>query len=162
MPPKRPYDQSGSREPIISPVPHTSLCPACLNSLAHSLFVSPVRRSPYLREQSVRAFLSLVDDATASLATGYPLERISHHDLDFILRAELAVIEWRLAIKLARLNQRIAFFDTFQVELGEYSRLQPSKLPIPGKQSLITRAKNKIWDSIGMSGMSAISGSVPE
>jgi hypothetical protein len=77
-----------------------------MDSLAHYLYSSPVRFSPYLADHSTRAYLSLVDDATSSLSLHVPLERITHHELDRILRGELAVAEWRISFKLARYHQR--------------------------------------------------------
>ena len=89
------------------------------------------------------------------------MERVTHHDLNFILRGELSVVEWRLAIKLARLNQKTAFLDTFPVRIGEYSQMEPVKKPPPEDESMISKVKGKLWTSIGLGGKPAMAAQGP-
>lgn len=92
------YQQIGKDHPVFHPDSH--LCQSCASTLAHNLYYSPARFEPYLAEHSTRGYLTLIDDAVASYDLNAPMETISHHELERVLRGELAVIEWRITLKV--------------------------------------------------------------
>lgn len=95
-------------ETFLDTFPTVTLCHSCLTTLAYSLYYSPARFEPYLAESSTRAFLALLDDAVASLASdggALEMEGITHRELERILKGEAAVVEWRIATKLARYHK---------------------------------------------------------
>ncbi|KAJ3155330.1 hypothetical protein HDU86_004421 [Geranomyces michiganensis] len=92
--------------PAVRPLPSTPLCSTCTLTLAHEIYVSPAVRSPYIRAHSTAAYLALVDDAVAALDADSSLERITHSQLNAILRNELSVVERRISLRLARYHKR--------------------------------------------------------
>ncbi|BFZ64866.1 hypothetical protein YB2330_006019 [Saitoella coloradoensis] len=150
IPPRRPHDSSSTHPPIVSPVPHTSLCHTCMDQLMHHLFHSPATRSPYILDHSTSAYLSLIDDCHSSLSTHTGMESLTHYELDIILRAELSVTEWRIAVKLARYHKRTSFLDIFPVRLGEYAQLEVNRSGLGKGPGIVERLKEKAIGAVGM------------
>ncbi|KAI8816020.1 uncharacterized protein EV422DRAFT_547501 [Fimicolochytrium jonesii] len=135
IPSRRLHDQHSTHPPSVLPVPHTPLCPTCQQNLAYSLFNTPAAHNTFVRESATSAFLALLDDATASLKGSLPLEHITHHQLDSILRRELAVVEWRVAANLAKFHKKTGFLKEFPVRLGKRAHHSPFTLNTAVTQS---------------------------
>ena len=116
------YQQHQSINPVAKRDTH--LCLHCLTVLAHSLYHIPVRFDSYLREGATRGMLTLVDDAVASLSNKIRMESLSHREAEHILRGELAVVEWRMATKFARLHKKIGVADLFPMKVRLLHRAQ--------------------------------------
>ncbi|CCG84222.1 protein of unknown function [Taphrina deformans PYCC 5710] len=114
----------------------TWLCDHCLTQLKTYLYYAPTSRSPYLYEHSVPAYLSLLDDAILAVKSDSDMERVTHHELNSILMAELSVVEWRLSLKLARFHRKTGYLGVFPMEVGPYANLE------------IKRALNKPEDGL--------------
>ncbi|KAJ3001508.1 hypothetical protein HKX48_002831 [Thoreauomyces humboldtii] len=152
IPSKRLHDQGSTHPPTILPVPHTPLCATCQQKLAYSLYNAPSAHNVFVRESATSAFLALVDDCTASLKGSLPLEHITHHDVDSILRRELAVVEWRVAANLAKFHKKTGFLKEFPVRLGEYGQFQVNVKPPGAPSSIISKVTQKVKGAVGMGG----------
>ncbi|KAJ9097616.1 hypothetical protein QFC21_004652 [Naganishia friedmannii] len=104
---------------------------------------------PYLSETSTRAYLGLVDDAVASSHTQTPMEAVSHHELERIARGELAAIEWRFAMKVARFHKRTDILNLFPVKVGQYAELQVNQTPPSHPEGVLKKAGKKVLHTMG-------------
>ncbi|KAJ3172125.1 hypothetical protein HDU88_006939 [Geranomyces variabilis] len=145
----------GIHQPFIRPVPSTPLCQTCTLNLSHELYVSPAVKSPYIRAHSTAAYLALVDDATAALDADASLERVTHSQLNSIIRVELAVVEWRISLKLARYHKRTGFLDMFPVRLGEFAQFEVNDRSPVQPEGLLSKASKTIKKAVGLSGAAA-------
>ncbi|GHJ88623.1 hypothetical protein NliqN6_5025 [Naganishia liquefaciens] len=127
----------------------TILCPSCMVTLTHYLYYSPTRFEPYLSETSTRAYLTLVDDSVASSHTQTPMESISHYELERVLRGELAAIEWRLAMKIARFHRKTDILNLFPVKVGEYAELRVNEQPPSHPEGVLKKTGKKILHTMG-------------
>ncbi|KAJ3008578.1 hypothetical protein HKX48_008448 [Thoreauomyces humboldtii] len=143
------HDRTSSHPPVITPVPRTPLCRPCLDALTYALYFSPARSTPYLREHSTSGYLSIIDDAVASLQAGVPMEYITHKDVDTVFRAELAVTEWRITLKLARFHKRTGYLDAFPVRIGEYAELKVANQS-PKSDGIVKKAGKKVMAAVGL------------
>jgi len=76
--------------------------------------------------------LALVEDAVSSLQQNLPMESILHHMLNVVLRGELAAVEWRLCIKLAKYHEHKQFPDLFPTQhVGECAAVKVNRHPRP-------------------------------
>jgi len=132
--------------------PSIQLCHSCKTSLAYYLYRSPVRFQPYLSECSTRTFLSLVDDAVSALLSGTEMEAINHHELQQIITAELAVAEWRIAVKLAKFHRRYDFLHLFPVKIGQFAELRVNDRVHGNEDGFVSSTAKKAWSSIGLGG----------
>ncbi|TPX67930.1 hypothetical protein SpCBS45565_g03450 [Spizellomyces sp. 'palustris'] len=164
IPLRHPEDPHSTHIPIIIPIPNTQLCHSCQTYLTYAAYYAPVAKTPYLCEHATTGFMSLIDDATASLETNLPIEPITHHQLYGILRAELSVVEWRMALKLARFQKRTGFLEMFPVRIGEFAEMEVAKRPVTEEPGLLKGTANKVLRAVGLKksfpGPSA--GSVPD
>ncbi|KAI8587312.1 hypothetical protein BDZ88DRAFT_480254 [Geranomyces variabilis] len=140
----------GIHQPLIRPVPSTPLCQTCTLTLSHELYVSPAVKSPYIRAHSTAAYLALVDDAIAALDADACLERITHSQLNSIIRVELAVVEWRISLKLARYHKRTGFLDMFPIRLGEFAQFEVNDRNPVQPEGLLSKASKTIKKAIGL------------
>ncbi|TPX56720.1 hypothetical protein PhCBS80983_g04322 [Powellomyces hirtus] len=160
IPSRRLHDPQSTHPPVVIPVPHTPLCPTCQQNLAYFMYHSPSSHSAILRETATSAYLALLDDATASLKGSLPLEHISHHQLDAILRRELAVIEWRIAANLAKYHKKTGFLKEFPVRLGEYGEFQVNVKPPGAEEGFVKKTGKKLMSAVGLSSSEGPSGEV--
>ncbi|KAJ3183624.1 hypothetical protein HDU85_002053 [Gaertneriomyces sp. JEL0708] len=160
IPSRRRHDPHATHPPVVTPVPHTPLCVACQQSLAYGLYYTPPARDKFLRKSCTAAFLSLIDDATASLSGSLPMEYLTHHQLDSILRRELAVVEWRVAVKLARYHKQTGFLKEFPVRIGEYGEFQVNVKPPSAPEGIVKRTGKKIMSAVGLGTSEGPSGKV--
>jgi len=133
-----------------SPPPGVYLCQGCSTYLAHSLYFIPSRHNIYLRETSTRSFLRLVDDAVQSLESQIEMEKIGIEELDMIIRAELAVIDWRMAVKLARMNMITGVLDIFPVNLGEFADFKAITGSGQKREGFLKRVSKKALTALGV------------
>ncbi|KAJ3173388.1 hypothetical protein HDU87_007657 [Geranomyces variabilis] len=141
----------GIHQPLIRPLPSTPLCQTCMLNLAHELYVSPAVKSPYIRAHSTAAYLALIDDATAALDADACLERVTHSQLNSIIRVELAVVEWRISLKLARYHKRTGFLDMFPVRLGEFAQFVVDDRHPVQPDGFLSKAGKTIKKAVGWS-----------
>ncbi|KND04077.1 uncharacterized protein SPPG_01519 [Spizellomyces punctatus DAOM BR117] len=150
IPLRHPEDPHSTHLPVIIPIPNTQLCPSCRTYLTYAAYYAPVAKTPYLYEHATTGFMSLIDDATASLETNLPIEPITHHQLYGILRAELSVVEWRIALKLARYQKRTGFLEMFPVRIGEFAEMEIAKKPVTEKPGILKGTANKVLRVVGL------------
>lgn len=150
IPVRKPHDPTVAHPPLLLPVPHTLLCTSCATTLVYMLYYSPTSRSSYLLENATPAYCALIDDANLSLKANVPLEPLSHFDLDSTLRGELAVIEWRLSLKLARYHKKTGFLGVFPTRIGEYAELTLNKKLAKQPEGLFVRTGKKALEMVGL------------
>ncbi|KAI8817528.1 uncharacterized protein EV422DRAFT_570575 [Fimicolochytrium jonesii] len=142
-----------SHPPLIDPVPDTLLCQTCQTVLTYACYYSPAARTPYLRDHSAATYLALVDDATAALSCNTDIEPITHRHVNSALRAELSVVDWRIALKVARYHKRTGFMDMFPVRIGEFAELEVLKKP-PSNDGIVKKTGKKLLQTVGLGGLS--------
>ncbi|KAI9101921.1 hypothetical protein DFS34DRAFT_436360 [Phlyctochytrium arcticum] len=160
IPSTRLHDAHTTHPPVILPIPHTPLCASCQCQLAYAMYYSPGAHSTFIRESATASFLALLDDCTASMEAGLPLEYITHHQLDSILRHELAVIEWRVAVFLAKFHKKTGFLKEFPIRLGEYGEFEVNVKPPGAPEGIVKKTGKKILSAVGLGASEGPSGQV--
>jgi hypothetical protein len=75
--------------------------------------------------------------------------RISHHELERVLRGELAAIEWRLAMKIARFHKKTDILNLFPVKVGEYAELRVNEQPPSHPEGVLKKAGKRVLHTMG-------------
>lgn len=158
IPSQKLHDPHSTHPPVMIPVPHTPLCPTCQQNLAYSIYYGPLRRNKFLRETATAGYLALVDDAIASIETGEPLEWVTHNQLDGILRRELAVVEWRTSVILAKYHKQTGYLSEFPVRIGEYAEFSVAVKPPGPPDGLVKKAGKKVLAAVGVTSGTGASG----
>ena len=88
------------------------------------------------------------DWTTMRLACSF-VSRISHYELERVLRGELAAIEWRLAMKIARFHRKTDILNLFPVKVGEYAELRVNEQPPSHPEGVLKKTGKKILHTMG-------------